>query len=269
MNNIIANYSHILDFAHEYGLPSNKNRGIIREYLQSLFISRLYQDPASAKMSFIGGTSLRLLRNIPRFSEDLDFDVLGLTNEEVVGLIKKVVAIFARENIAIELSTTLKGEKTYCNLKFPFLLNELKISTNPKEKLMIKVDFTSNWQGVKTETVLFSRYGAIEQVVTNKLNQLLVQKLAAYVNRQQTQPRDIYDVVWLYAQGARVDDEFVEANNLGDLVGGDLVGTAEKKFATEGVTKAMKLRLQPFLFAEEETNKLDLLGEVLKELQKK
>jgi predicted nucleotidyltransferase component of viral defense system len=263
MNNIIANYLHILNFAKEYGLPGNKTRGIIREYLQSLFISRLYQDPASAKLSFIGGTSLRLLRNIPRFSEDLDFDVLGLSNEEVVQLIKKTVAIFERENIAIELNTTLKGAKTYCNLKFPMLLSALKISTNPKEKLMIKVDFTSNWKGVRTETVLFSRYGVIEQVVTNLLDQLLVQKLTAYINRQQTQPRDIYDVVWLYAQGARVDWQFVEVNGLDNLI-----ETAERKLATEAISNIMKLRLQPFLFEEMEINKLHLFGDVLKKLRK-
>ncbi len=53
---------------------------------------------------------------------------------------------------------------------------------------------------------------------TNPLDQLLVQKLTAYVQRDLTQPRDLYDVVWLFAQGAKLDREFMQVNKLDDIL---------------------------------------------------
>src|SRR3989338_750520 len=77
MNNIITNWNHILEESERLGMPSNKTRGILREYLQTLILSEIYNQKISSKLSFIGGTSLRLIRNLNRFSEDLDFDNLG------------------------------------------------------------------------------------------------------------------------------------------------------------------------------------------------
>lgn len=261
MNNLIANFDQVLNFATQYGMPVAKKRGIIREYIQSKFIAQLYALKGSEQLSFVGGTSLRLLRNLPRFSEDLDFDLLGLSDTQVVELIDEVVKSFARENIPIEIVKNDREGKTYVNLKFPSLLLDLKISSDPKEKLMIKLDYARVWKGQTPQTVLFSRYGFIEQVVTNSLDQLLVQKLTAYVQRRETQPRDIYDVVWLYAQGARIDWDFARANGQSDLV-----KLAQMKVSGEGVTAAMKRKLEPFLFEEGEVEKMNLFEMVLKDL---
>lgn len=46
---------------------------VAREYAQSVFLSHLYADPASDGLMFKGGTSLRIVYQSPRFSEDLDF----------------------------------------------------------------------------------------------------------------------------------------------------------------------------------------------------
>ena len=42
-------------------------------------------------MIFVGGTSLRLLRNLNRFSEDLDFDNWGLSNKQITDLVNEAV----------------------------------------------------------------------------------------------------------------------------------------------------------------------------------
>jgi predicted nucleotidyltransferase component of viral defense system len=261
MNNITSNFSQIVAFAEQQGMPKEKKRGILREYLQSQFLSFFYAQPKSSKLSFVGGTSLRLLRNLNRFSEDLDFDNLGLTDVEVQKLVESVTQSFQRENIEVELVSTLREYETYFSLKFPQLLFDLKISTNDKEKVMIKVDYSARWKSQKPEIVLFSKYGFVEQVTTNPLNQLMVQKLTTYVQRKETQPRDIFDVVWLYSQGARIDQDFAEANNLGNLV-----QKAEEKVTKEGVTENMKAKLAPFLFDQGELRKLELFPAVLKKL---
>ena len=106
--------------------------------------------------------------------------------------------------------------------------------------------------------MLFNKYGFVENVVTNQTNQALVQKLAAYVERKTTQPRDIYDIVWLYSQGARFDVAFAKANGLRDIA-----VRALSKYESEGIPEGFKNKLMPFLFNPEDVRKLDLLGDVL------
>lgn len=253
MNNLTANFNQVLEFAREYGLPLEKKRGILREYLQALFLSRLYRQSLAAKLIFTGGTSLRLLRNLPRFSEDLDFDNLGLSNKQIIGLVNESAKAIKKENINLEIKSN--------TLIFPKLLFDLKITTNPKEKLMIKVDYADFWHGQKPEAVLFNRYGFLEMIPALSLNQAVVEKLTAYVSRKQTQGRDIYDVVWLFSQGAKIDAKFLAKNKLKDLV-----KKATIKWQKEGNKKIFSRRLAPFLFDESETRKLALFGEVLKKL---
>jgi predicted nucleotidyltransferase component of viral defense system len=258
MNNIVANFSQILDFAQKQGMPINKKRGIIREYIQSRFIATLYSTAQAGKLSFVGGTSLRLLRDLPRFSEDLDFDNHGLKSSQVEGLIEAVVKQFRQTNI--ELKISLKGEKTYVEIKFPRLLFDLKISTNPKEKLKIKIDWSHNWK-LETETVLMNKYGFVEQVVTNKIDQILVQKLTAYAERKQVQPRDMFDIVWMFSRWPNLfKPEYVEKSGSKKLFQNALI-----RFEKVGLNEAMKRRLKPFLFEENEVRKLELFEQVLRQ----
>jgi len=107
---------------------------------------------------------------------------------------------------------------------------------------------------------LLSRYGFIFNLITNNLGQLLVQKLYTYLKREQTQPRDIYDIIWLLGQQAKVDREFMVKNNLPT----DLIKQAKAKFQRESnKLAAFKRRLRPFLINEANVNKLDLFLQVL------
>ncbi|MBU0579401.1 nucleotidyl transferase AbiEii/AbiGii toxin family protein [Patescibacteria group bacterium] len=260
MTNLVANFEQILSFAEKMKMPLTKKRGIIREYLQSKFIADFYSQPAAKKMVFIGGTSLRLLRDIPRFSEDLDFDNHGLKQIEVEKIVQAVVNGFLLENIQLEFKSVAKGKKTYFTLKFPNLLYDLKITTNPKEKLMIKVDYNDHWQ-LKTKVVLMNKYGFVEQVVTNQFSEILRQKLTAYVGRKQIQPRDMYDIVWIFGQQPELFD-FKKIKELGFR---QLFVNVDERLAEVGVTMQMKKRLRPFLFNEAEVRKLDFFPQVIKQ----
>lgn len=264
MNNLTANFSQVLKFAQEYGLPNEKKRGILREYLQAFFLTKLYRNRLAAKLIFVGGTSLRLLRNLPRFSEDLDFDNLGLSNQQITDLVNEVVKAIRKENIELEIKSTIRGKKTYFELKFPQILFELKITTNPKEKLMIKVDYADFWLGQKPERIMLNRYGFLEMVSVLPLGQALTEKLAAYVFRKETQGRDIYDVVWLFSQGARPDQEFIKKNHLAGLV-----NQAADKWQKLKNKSILSRRLAPFLFDAGEARKLELFGEVIKKQSSK
>ena len=46
---------------------------LVREYLQARILQSLQRAGAMQTLAFHGGTSLRFLYDIPRYSEDLDF----------------------------------------------------------------------------------------------------------------------------------------------------------------------------------------------------
>lgn len=262
MNNIITNFNQIVELAQGAGVPLGKRRGILREYLQTKFLSLAYAKSQAKKLSFIGGTSLRILRGIDRFSEDLDFDNLGLSEGQLNQLISAVVEELRREHIDVALSAKLREGITYYTLRFPELLSGLHITSDPREKLMIKIDYSRQWKGQKTEVVLMAKYGFVEQVITNPLSQILVQKLAAYVTRDKTQPRDMYDIVWLYGLGVMPDRAFMNINHMEDII-----VRAKTKFDSEGASEIIARRLRPFLFDERNIRKISLLGDVLEQLK--
>lgn len=55
---------------------------MLKEYVELLALEWIARSPYAAKLVFIGGTNLRLIQGIDRFSEDLDFDCKGLSENE-------------------------------------------------------------------------------------------------------------------------------------------------------------------------------------------
>lgn len=260
MNYLTDNFSQIMNFAKDYGLPSTKKRGIIREYLQSKVIESIYRYKVSKELIFIGGTSLRLIRGLDRFSEDLDFDLANISFNEIEKIIEKIAADFKKEKLEVFLYKNKTEKKTYLEMRFTNILQALGLSDNREEKLMIKLDFEKFWKKENREIILFNRYGFLTNVVTLNINQILVQKIHAYLNRQQTLARDIYDIVWLKSQGAKVDYKFIKDNRLLD----DLVGAALKKYEKEKkILTGLKRKLKPFLFKEKNADKIKYFKDVL------
>lgn len=261
MNNTITNFNEILRQAQDYNLPQEKKRAILREYLQTKILSLIYQETVSKNLYFVGGTALRILHGLDRFSEDLDFDSVGITPNQIQKLVKTIVRRLDQENIAVELYQNITLKKYYYELRFPRLLAQLKLSSNTGEKLMIKFDIENFWQGQKREMLFVNRYGLLATVVTKSLDQMLVEKLAAYLKRKETQARDLYDLVWLLARGTEVDLMFAEKNHLTS----DLLEKALKKFTREKDTLPIyKTKLKPFLFDERKANSLDFLENLVK-----
>lgn len=261
MNNAIANFDEILRQAQDYNLPSEKKRAVLREYLQTKILSLIYRENTSKNLFFVGGTALRLLRGLDRFSEDLDFDSVGVTPNQIQKLVKTVMRKLQQENIAVELYQNTTAKKYYYELRFPNLLAQLRLSSHAGEKLMIKLDIESSWRGQKRETVFVNRYGFLATVVTKPLEQMLVEKLAAYLGREETQARDLYDLVWLLSRGAKPDLNFTQKNHL-PL---DILEKARKKFVRERkLLSKYKTKLRPFLFDEKQIHMLDFFEDLVK-----
>ena len=79
--------------AHE----SRFDRYMLKEYLQLLILDHLATTPYIGKVSFIGGTNLRLIQGIDRFSEDLDFDCQELSEDEFMAMTDSVLLRYSNE----------------------------------------------------------------------------------------------------------------------------------------------------------------------------
>ena len=90
-----------MDFVRGYFPPQMRENALfdkhmLKEYLQSMILDFLSSTPYMRKMAFIGGTNLRLIKGIDRFSEDLDFDCKEMDKEEFMRMTDEVLTFLHR-----------------------------------------------------------------------------------------------------------------------------------------------------------------------------
>ena len=78
----------IIVLVKELADPTRK-LNLLREYLQAFVLRSLHESEAFVHLSFVGGTALRFLFNLPRFSEDLDFSLETPEGYEPIKWMKK------------------------------------------------------------------------------------------------------------------------------------------------------------------------------------
>ena len=78
------------DYNRKNAIPVNPRRNLT-EYLQSEILAVVFNSKFGSHLSFLGGTCLRFIHKIERFSEDLDFDLIadGLDYEALAEFIGK------------------------------------------------------------------------------------------------------------------------------------------------------------------------------------
>ena len=173
---------------------------ILKEYVQLLVLDYLSATPHVRKMTFIGGTNLRLVKGIDRFSEDLDFDCKHLSEEEFVGMSDDVLVFLQRNGFKVEARDKDKSRLTAFrrSLHFPELLFELGLSGHKDERFMLKIE--SQDQGIPYEPTLgfIKGCGFFFSFPVPSDGVLCAMKIAALLNRGKG--RDYYDVMFLLAQ---------------------------------------------------------------------
>lgn len=176
---------------------------LVREYLQARVLESLQDSGVFLRWAFVGGTALRFLYSIPRFSEDLDFSVIK-TGEDA-GIKTALTAVkraLSFEDYPVEIH--VKDEKTVVSawLKFPGLPYELGLSPHASQVLSIKVEVdTRPPPGAVITTSLVRRHVTLNLCHYDKAS-LLAGKLHAVMSRKWTKGRDLYDVAWYLADRA-------------------------------------------------------------------
>ena len=193
---------------------TNFARCIVREYLQARTLECLQENGAFVNWAFVGGTALRFLYGLPRFSEDLDFSTTGPGVEDnFTELMKKIKSRFHTE----DYETTIKAKtaKTVRSafIKFPGLLYELGLSPFSSEVISIKVEIDSNPPcGAQLETSIIRKHCLLNLQHYDK-SSLLAGKLHALSTRKYTKGRDVYDLMWYLSERSWPEPNILLLNN--------------------------------------------------------
>src|SRR3989339_1006603 len=99
----------LLEYAKEKKMPTDKMRGILREYIQTLILKAIYQHELGRKLYFLGGTYLRFVHHLKRFSEDLDFNGEKFGKKQFEDLMYYVQSELEREGLACRASFDYRG----------------------------------------------------------------------------------------------------------------------------------------------------------------
>lgn len=179
---------------------SRFDRYMLKEYLQLLILDHLSSTSYIEKLSFIGGTNLRLIQGIDRFSEDLDFDCKGLTEAEFVAMTDGVVTYLRQNNIDVETRDKPNPKLTAFrrNLYFPEMLFDLGLTGHKEERLLLKVEAQD--QGVPYQPIVatINRMGFFFGVQIPPIDVLCAMKFAAILTR--AKGRDFYDAIFLLSK---------------------------------------------------------------------
>src|SRR3990167_7154085 len=112
---------------------------ILKEYLQYKILNSIFNSPYSEKLAFLGGTALRILYGNTRFSEDLDFDNLGLTEKEFKQLSEIIEKDLRLEGIEVKIKTVTK-DAYRIKIRIPKLLFDTGLTSVSEQKILIQVD---------------------------------------------------------------------------------------------------------------------------------
>lgn len=184
------------------------DKHILKEYLQLMILDYLSSTPYIRKMIFIGGTNLRLVKGIDRFSEDLDFDCKDLSKDEFIEMTDGVIRFLERAGLRVEAKDKDNPKLTAFrrNIHFPELLFDLGLSGHKEERFLIKVE--SQDQGIIYPPVITNIRGCgfFFPFPVPSDGVLCGMKISAMLAR--SKGRDFYDLMFLLAQ-AKPDYDFL------------------------------------------------------------
>ena len=175
-------------------------RQIAREYLQARILQSLQDQGMFVRWAFLGGTALRFLFDIPRFSEDLDFSMLApAADSGLRNALDRMTHALEAEGYRLEV--TIKDKKTVASsfVKFPGLPHDLGLSQRAEQALSVKIEVDTNPPpGASIETTIVRRHVTLRLCHYDKAS-LLAGKLHAILDRPWAKGRDIYDLAWYLA----------------------------------------------------------------------
>lgn len=266
----------ITQMLERYDLSSaNSGFYALREILQEVVLVALYDAGFFKQAAFYGGTALRILHHLPRFSEDLDFSLLepqpgfdmSPFRQAIVDTLQAYgfsvsVAIKQKSSASAVASAFIKGNtlEHLLAIQAPAEITRgVHQGQTVKIKLEVDTDPPLNFQ--TEEVVRLAPRSHSIKVFT--LPCLFAGKVHAVLCRawgNRPKGRDWYDLVWYVARGTSLDlvhlqaqleqsCKFLESQNIAvpaELAQHAVLGLLEQRIASLDIAKA-KTDVLPFV----------------------
>lgn len=202
----------------------------LKEYLQYFILDFLYNSKFK-DLIFYGGSCLRILYELPRMSEDLDFEA----EEEKIDfpvLSKELEKYFQSDLLMKKIKIAPNEKKNLIRIFLIFpVAQELGLSTHKDETLKIKIEIRlvshAYMKLVKWIFTPLSQYGKVFVVKHYDLSTLMATKLAAILERPEKgfhkghpdegiafKGRDFYDLLWYMEKSILPNENMLRVNGI-------------------------------------------------------
>lgn len=240
----VLSYDSLLAHAAERGLPPGKARGIVLEYVAVVSLKALTAQRGARGLIFLGGTALRLGYGLPRFSEDLDFDVEALTAREWKALLERAAHDLSRAGFPVEVRAEENGSLLTGDLRFTEMLQAYGLASHPREKLRVKVEANRPGYPLTSEPRVVSAYGEMFPAVFAAPSLAFAEKILALLSRELG--RDVYDIFFMAGKRWAPDARVLSARNITGRPA-QVILSRVKGWGPQRLQR-MARRLEPFLF---------------------
>ncbi len=219
MTNLLTELQRVVTNGKDMGYSSVQLRVELKEVLHYFVLDCIYNSPFNTFV-FYGGTCLRMVYDLPRLSEDVDFEV-----PETAQLSELPTLFSTYFQHDIQLTVRVKpnraGSIVRTTLYFP-VMHTLGLSPHRSETLRVKVETRLVSEEYRTALVpVFTpkfKYGNSFVVRHYDLPTLFASKIAAVLNRTDRgftvgspsehifyKGRDFFDLIWYMGQHIQPD----------------------------------------------------------------
>jgi len=201
---------------------------VLREYLQACILRSLSESEAFVSLSFVAGTALRFLYNLPRFSEDLDFSLENPSDYAPRKWLKKLKTELTLMGFTPALTWNDRKTVHVAWVKVAELLKESGLAAVADQNLSVKIKIdTRPPAGADTQVEIITRHFLLT-VRHHDLPSLMAGKVHALWTRPYPKGRDWYDLIWYRSQRPAVAPNLVLLQHALDQTEGDGVIDARR-----------------------------------------
>ncbi len=190
--------------------PDVNEDNVLHEVMQQIALAGLARGGFFQKAAFYGGTCLRLLHEMHRFSEDMDFSLLEPDrNFRFEDYFPAVVEEFKLAGKDVEIKMKHKGQPSAIEsafLKESSDVFDIGFTTEKRLKVKIEVDidpppkFSTEMKPVSSPRTFWARSYTLPDLFAGKVSAALFRKW-----KHRIKGRDWYDVAWYIAKRVPLD----------------------------------------------------------------
>jgi predicted nucleotidyltransferase component of viral defense system len=205
--------------------PSSK-LNLLREYVQAMVLRSLHESEAFVGLAFVGGTALRFVHGLPRFSEDLDFSLENGNTYAPERWMKKIKNDLQLSGFKAKVSWNDSSTVHKSWIKVAGLLKDAGLAVMPEQNLSITLEIDSKPPaGATSETGIVNRH-VLLSLRYYDLPSLMAGKVHALITRKYPKGRDWYDLIWYRAMQPPVEPNLTQLQNALDQTQGEGVFNA-------------------------------------------